>query len=216
MMKSALFVTGLSDSQVKRDVRRAHPKTLQDAIRAARTSYEDLQVDTPGLFSNAVSGRLRQLKRRDARLSAEERQRLLREGRCFRCRELGHRAVNCLLVKRPTPLSPVFNLVEAKKNRSIRGGPQRKPPVRGGARALAEIGVLKELCNEDRGHRRHDLLIVTVKCGNCEARTLIDSGATHNIASADWIRKAELTTIDDGDEFSILLADGRKQTTRAI
>ena len=63
--------------------------------------------------------------------------------------------------------------------------------------------------------RRHDLLTVTVKCGNCEARTLIDSGATHNFAS-DWIRKAELTTIDDGDEFSILLADGRKQTTRAI
>ena len=76
--------------------------------------------------------------------------------------------------------------------------------------------MLKELCNEDSGHRRHDLLIVTVKCGNCEARTLIDSGATHNFASADWIRKAELTTIDDGDEFSILLADGRKQTTRAI
>ena len=39
------------------------------------------------------------------------------------------------------------------------------------------------------------------KCGNCEAGTLIDSGATHNFASADWIRKAELTTIDDGDEF---------------
>ena len=88
--------------------------------------------------------------------------------------------------------------------------------MRGGARPLAEIGVLKELCNEDSGHRRHDLLIVTVKCGNCEARTLIDCGATHNFASADWIRKAELTTIDDGDEFSILLADGRKQTTRAI
>ena len=79
--------------------------------------------------------------------------------------------------------------------------------MRGGARPLAEIGVLKELCNEDSGHRRHDLLIVTVKCGNCEARTLIDSGATHNFASADWIRKAELTTIDDGDELSILLAD---------
>ena len=41
LAKSALCVTGLSDSQVKRDVRRAHPKTLQDAIRAARTSYED-------------------------------------------------------------------------------------------------------------------------------------------------------------------------------
>ena len=57
--------------------------------------------------------------------------------------------------------------------------------MRGGARPLAEIGVLKELCNEDSGHRRHDLLIVTVKCGNCEARTLIDSGATHNFASAE-------------------------------
>ena len=88
--------------------------------------------------------------------------------------------------------------------------------MRGGAQPLAEIGVLKELCNENSGHRRHALLIVTVKCGNCEARTLIDSGATHNFASADWIRKAELTTIDGGDEFSILLADGRKQTTRAI
>ena len=116
LTKSALFVTGLSDSQVKRDVRRAHPKTLQDAIRAARTSYEDLQVDTPVPSSNAASGRLRQLKRRDTRLSAEERQRLMREGRCFRCRELGHRAVNCPLVKGPTPISPVFNLVEAKKN----------------------------------------------------------------------------------------------------
>ena len=63
LTKSALFVTGLSDSQVKRDVRRAHPKTLQDAIRAARTSYEDLQVDTPVPSSNAASGRLRQLKR---------------------------------------------------------------------------------------------------------------------------------------------------------
>ena len=59
LTKSALFVTGLSDSQVKRDVRRAHPKTLQDAIRAARTSYEDLQVDDPVPSSNAVSGRLR-------------------------------------------------------------------------------------------------------------------------------------------------------------
>ena len=56
LTNSALFVTGLSDSQVKRDVRRAHPKTLQDAIRAARTSYEDLQVDTPVPSSNAVSG----------------------------------------------------------------------------------------------------------------------------------------------------------------
>ena len=91
LTKSALFVTGLSDSQVKRDVRRTHvhPKTLQDAIRAARTSYEDLQVDTPVPSSNAVSGRLCQLKRRDTRLSAEERQRLMREGRCFRYRELG-------------------------------------------------------------------------------------------------------------------------------
>ena len=118
LTKSALFVTGLSDSQVRRDVRRAHPKTLQDAIRAVRTSYEDLQVDTPVPSSNAVSARLRQLKRRDSgtRLSAEERQRLMREGRCFRCRELGHRAVNCPLVKGPTPLSPVFNHVKAKKN----------------------------------------------------------------------------------------------------
>ena len=57
--------------------------------------------------------------------------------------------------------------------------------MRGGARPLAEIGVLEELSNEDSGHRRHDLLIVTVKCGNCEAGTLIDSGATHNFASAE-------------------------------
>ena len=48
--------------------------------------------------------------------------------------------------------------------------------------------------------------------------TLIDSGLRQYtiLLLLDWIRKAELTTIDDGDEFSVLLADGQKQTTRAI
>ena len=63
--------------------------------------------------------------------------------------------------------------------------------MRKGARPLAAIGVLKELYKEGHRDRCHDLLIVKLAFGNGEAKALVDSGATHNFASEDWVRKAQ-------------------------
>lgn len=57
----------------------------------------------------------------------------------------------------------------------------------------------------------HDLLITQVRVGRHSARCLIDSGATHNFAAAEWIEEAGITTSENQAEISLTMADGRRQ-----
>lgn len=84
------------------------------------------------------------------------------------------------------------------------------------ARPLAGIGVLSNVSHERNQDPRHNLLVVTAKFGKGKARCLIDSGATHNFASQDWVEGNRLMTINDGERFSVMLADGRKTIVDAI
>ena len=91
---------------------------------------------------------------------------------------------------------------------------ERAPP-------LAEIGVLKSGSKEVIGQHRHDLLITKLRVGKCIASCLIDSGATHDFISENWVEKNKLTTMESGEEITITLADGRdlalkQKTTSAL
>ena len=91
---------------------------------------------------------------------------------------------------------------------------ERAPP-------LAEIGVLKSGSKEVIGQHRHDLLITKLRVGKCIASCLIDSGATHDFISENWVEKTKLTTMESGEEITITLADGRdlalkQNTTSAL
>jgi len=99
--RALLFVRGLSDS-LRADAMREHPKTVSEAIRAARTARRNDGLTTrndrtvrndPGKRVNETSSQ--PPKGRREKLSDEERSKLLREGRCFKCRSSGHVARNC-------------------------------------------------------------------------------------------------------------------------
>lgn len=88
--RALLFVRGLSGS-LRDDAMREHPKTLSEALRAARTARRNINVRMTSRNEHAVRRNSGQRKK----LSDEERARLLREGRCFNCRSLGHTSRNC-------------------------------------------------------------------------------------------------------------------------
>ena len=104
LTKTILFTEGLVDGEVAREVQRFHPRTLSEAIRAARTAAQSKRSGDCA----TGSGELRRMigqpvpkPRRDwknssrQRMSEAERERLFREGRCFRCKEIGHLASKC-------------------------------------------------------------------------------------------------------------------------
>ena len=96
-----LFTEGLSDT-LRKDVLREHPACVADAIRSARTlahfspTFSAFPVpDT----ERAVAMEVRNKTFRP--LSSSDRDRLLRERRCFVCRQRGHQARHCRQSRAP-------------------------------------------------------------------------------------------------------------------
>ena len=97
-----LFIRGLKND-LRNEASREHPRTLSDAIRAARLADLNLSCSTrrkkeafgaipkPRPFKNSGAGS----RPRWSNLSDEERQQLLKEGKCFHCRQFGHLSRNC-------------------------------------------------------------------------------------------------------------------------
>ena len=103
LTKTTLFIEGLSDAVVQREVCREHPKSLQEAIRAALTAMQLLEktASTPGIPTEEERSGVHALQRSlpmnqpRPRLSLSERLRLIREKRCFICKKVGHQAAVC-------------------------------------------------------------------------------------------------------------------------
>lgn len=84
-----------------------------------------------------------------------------------------------------------------------------------GARPRASVGALeqKEGVAANKGH---DLLIVTMILDGKECKWLIDSGATHNLASWAWVEKHNLITIEEDEDFSVVFAGDRQQKSKTV
>lgn len=109
LTKAALFVGGLENDQLRKEVRREHPQTLQDAIRSARTYVDDPSSNHSPVYEERPRPQIHGLRRRPererGRLPEEEHRRLMKEGRCFRCKQLGHRAIDCRNRREDTALN---------------------------------------------------------------------------------------------------------------
>ena len=116
--RALLFTRGLSN-HLNSEVMREHPRTLSDAIRAARVARMNLQLFNISRGSNRMAARTArvstggtmagtptepneiQSKFRPAtrtlrkKLTDSERAQLMKEGRCFKCRAFGHLVKNC-------------------------------------------------------------------------------------------------------------------------
>ena len=99
LTKATLFITGLANEELRREVRKQHLTTLQDAIRLVHGCAADFE-DTPrthgGEGFRPQFLELRQppfcpRERRTLKLPWNERQRLLKERCCFHCKQVGHR-----------------------------------------------------------------------------------------------------------------------------
>ena len=201
LTKVTLFIEGLSDSELRREVRREHPKSMAEVTRAARTAgftgenctyvstpvasaSSDVQDQVASQLPAVRNGQQNQIPRGE-RLSRSEWLSLYRRRLCFKCQKPGHIAANC-------PSS----------------SPKSQPPVTGRAQALVEVGVL------DSSKISNSLLIVRVIAQGMEARALIDSGATHSFVSETWVRKSNIPTYFTGQMTTVTLADGHHQVTR--
>ena len=94
-----MFVRGLADN-LRIDAMREHPGTFPEALRAARTAQRNSMMGTGSDHTRQRTPSVGQMPKqqftaRKEKLSDEERTRLLREGRCFRCRGFGHVSRNC-------------------------------------------------------------------------------------------------------------------------
>ena len=105
--RALLFVRGLTDG-LRADAMREHPRTLSEAIRAARTARRNAVLTRPrGSLGSSRNRRAldtadnvasteqpvsRQRFKRQ-KLTDEERAQLMREGRCFRCRSASLRGL---------------------------------------------------------------------------------------------------------------------------
>lgn len=101
LTKALLFTEGLADSLIRKEVRQQHPETLADAVRHARTASDSASSERTRLPPSGNSGyelrEMRRLPQRGPQLPPAERMRLVRENRCFRCKEVGHIARECRL-----------------------------------------------------------------------------------------------------------------------
>ena len=97
--RALMFVRGLADN-LRIDAMREHPRTFPEALRAARTAQRNSMMGTGSDHTRQRTPSVGQMPKRQftarrEKLSDEERTRLLREGRCFRCRGFGHVSRNC-------------------------------------------------------------------------------------------------------------------------
>ena len=102
--RAVCFIRGLRDN-LRAEAMREHPRTLSDAFVAARTAarlcsvvHYDVRRVTPNTreqkkISNNIQSSMRSPPRR--KLQDEERKKLMREGKCFRCRQFGHLSREC-------------------------------------------------------------------------------------------------------------------------
>ena len=98
LTKSLLFVEGLHED-LRRQVRQIFPKSLQEAIRTAhvvsdgdRAPEHSFRAPSAHMELDVLSSKSRVWPKK---LTALEREPMFREGRCFRCRRMGHMAKNC-------------------------------------------------------------------------------------------------------------------------
>lgn len=104
--RAVLFVYGLR-TDLRQEVLREDPRTLQDAFQAARAA-DQLRYVSPSVVPRRLSfadqvrrnAQEKQVKpmgmeRRRRPLSDSERHQLQAEGRCFKCREVGHLSAYC-------------------------------------------------------------------------------------------------------------------------
>lgn len=100
LTKASIFTRSLS-AHLQKAVLIEHPKTLQDAIRAARCAQDiqKIELNVPEEGSGAAYATTHQVHPRRniilRPLTPADRDRLFKEGRCFRCRKLGHIAKFC-------------------------------------------------------------------------------------------------------------------------
>ena len=112
LTKALLFTEGLADEQVRREVRQQHPESLADAVRHAWTANDHAPQAATSIGSRVHQGpqrsmeeyELREMRRvpqHGSRISQAERMRLIKENRCFRCKQVGHIARECHGTKHP-------------------------------------------------------------------------------------------------------------------
>ena len=94
LSRALLFVRGLSDP-LRSDTMREHPTNLSQAIRAARTARRCSNIscrrrNVPATTQKESQAFPLRADYRRKRLDDSERERLKREGRCFKCRKEGH------------------------------------------------------------------------------------------------------------------------------
>ena len=99
LTKVTLFIEGLFDTEIQKEVRRDHPKSLSEATRVARTASLNAEgskkvlEEQPRVFAARRS--------RPGQLSRSERLFLFRRGLCFKCRKSGHIAAKGQFRLRP-------------------------------------------------------------------------------------------------------------------
>ena len=101
---AVLFVKGLQPS-LQAEALREHPRTLSDAFIAARMAYRQLVFSDQSDWklvssrgSNKVASAPATMFKQPhlgTKLDDDLRRKLMREGRCFKCRQVGHISRNC-------------------------------------------------------------------------------------------------------------------------
>ena len=157
LTKVTLFIEGLFDTEIQKEVRRDHPKSLSEATRVART----------------------------ASLNAEGSKKVLeKQPRVLQLGDQGQD--NCLTLNDSSCFAEDFVSNAGSRDtlppivrRQFRLRPQREPPVIKGARSLVEAEVL----HKPDFRNSHLVVHVAMVGSDIKARALIDSGAAHNFVS---------------------------------
>ena len=201
LTRTQVFVEGLTPA-LRWAVRREHPATVQDAVRAARTALEFQMSEESRQFPAIHERRPRRYPARplasELSNSSTDYERRRQQRRCFLCGEPGHIAKFCPAAKSPQ-------------------SPKRQPPVASGAQLLAEPNVLLSCggmhCSSNDS-LVHQLLVFQAYVRDTSLTCLIDTGASHNFLSADLSEKLCLTICQDPASTQVvLLADGVQHVT---